>query len=95
VFGDHLIFRVHAIRRMFNRGISDADVRNVIANGEGIEAYPADVPYPSRLMLGWKDGFPLHVVVAYNADDDQTIIVTVYRPDPDRWSADFRKRKKP
>ena len=32
-----LIFRVHAVRRMFERGISTDEVRTVIAQGEMIE----------------------------------------------------------
>ena len=41
-----LIFRVHAVRRMFERGISEEDVRAVLATGETIESYPSDTPYP-------------------------------------------------
>jgi hypothetical protein len=79
---------------MFNRGISEDDVRKVVVSGQVIEDYPTDFPYPSRLMLGFVDGLALHVVVAYNQPEEQTIVVTVYRPDPDRWSMDFRTRNK-
>jgi hypothetical protein len=48
-----LIYRVHAIERMVQRGISDEDVRQVLGAGKQIESYPTDYPYPSRLMLGW------------------------------------------
>lgn len=44
-----LVFRVHAIKRMFQRQISKDDVRHVLETGEAIEAYPHDTPYPSRL----------------------------------------------
>ena len=53
-----LVFRVHAIRRMFERKISVADIRQVLGAGEVIEAYPDDKPYPSRLLLGWIGGAP-------------------------------------
>jgi hypothetical protein len=46
---------------MFSRGISEADVRDVVENGEVIEQYPDDLPYPSRLMLGIAQGRALHV----------------------------------
>ena len=59
-----LVFRVHAIQRMFQREISVAHVRQVLSTGEVIESYPDDTPYPSRLVLGWCEGRPLHVVVA-------------------------------
>lgn len=33
-------YRVHAVRRMFERGISEAQVRQVLEGGEEITAYP-------------------------------------------------------
>ena len=47
-----LVFRIHAITRMFQRRISKDDVRQVLENGETIETSPRDTPYPSRLVLG-------------------------------------------
>src|SRR5688572_438607 len=44
---DRLVFRVHAIQRMFERGIGETTVRDVLQNGEEIESYPDDLPYPS------------------------------------------------
>jgi hypothetical protein len=32
-------------------------------------------------------------VAADNEADNETVIVTVYDPDPARWSPDFRRRK--
>lgn len=88
-----LVFRVHAIRRMFRRGISDDDVRRVVADGEPIERYPDDTPYPSRLLLGWSGSRPIHVVVADNPAGQETIVITVYEPDSGLWEAGFRRRK--
>src|SRR5206468_11275700 len=60
-----LIFRYHAVQRMFQRGISLRDVRAALETGETIETYSDDAPYPSRLVLGWVGGTrALHVVVA-------------------------------
>jgi hypothetical protein len=95
MFGDKIIFRVHAIKRMFERRITEAGIRQVLLQGQEIESYPNDVPYPSRLMLGWVDNSPLHVIAAYNKRDDQTIVITVYHPDRKLWSADFRIRSEP
>ena len=88
-----LVFRSHALQRMFQRGVSDADVLHVLATGEDIEVYPADTPYPTRLVLGEVDGRPLHIVVADNADGLETIVITVYEPDTNLWSPDFRRRR--
>jgi hypothetical protein len=84
--------RTRALVRMFQRRIRGEDVRGVIVNGETIEDYLDDIPYPSRLILGWRDRHPLHVVAAYNDADEETIVITVYEPDPALWSEDFRRR---
>lgn len=89
---DTLVFRVHAIRRMFSRRVSVEDVRQVLATGEAVEEYPDDIPYPSRLVLGWCGSRPIHVVVADNAEAGETIVVTVYEPDLDQWEPGFRRR---
>jgi hypothetical protein len=88
-----LTFRVHALRRMFSRGITAAEVRNVIEQGETIERYPQDTPYPSRLLLGAVGGRALHVVIADNTDDGEVIVVTTYEPDPSLWQPGFRRRR--
>jgi Domain of unknown function (DUF4258) len=88
-----VVYRVHAIRRMFEREIAEADVQKALSEGEQIAAYPDDVPYPSRLLLGWCGSRPLHVVVAYNTQDDEQIVITVYEPDPVQWEDGFRRRK--
>jgi hypothetical protein len=88
-----VLFRVHAIQRMYQRGISEAEVRHVLTTGETIEDYPDDTPYPSRLTLGWYGSRPLHVVVADNLEDEENIIITVYEPDPEEWEPGFKRRK--
>lgn len=88
-----IIFRIHAIQRMFERNVTESDIRDVLAKGETIENYPKDTPYPSRLVLGWRGNRPLHVVVADNVDEGQWIVITVYEPTPACWGADFKRRK--
>jgi len=80
---------------MFLRRISIEDVRNVLSAGEAIEEYPDDTPYPGRLVLGWCGSHPLHAVVAYNMEAEETIVFTVYEPDPDEWEPVFKRRKRP
>ncbi len=89
-----IIFRIHAIQRMFERSITDTDIRNVLTHGETIENYPNDTPYPSRLVLGWSGVRPLHIVVADNAEENKWIVVTVYEPNPRQWESDFKRRKR-
>ncbi|MGA9057665.1 MAG: DUF4258 domain-containing protein [Terriglobia bacterium] len=88
-----LVFRVHALQRMFERQLGIEDVEAVVESGETIEDYPNDRPYPSRLVLGWRGARPVHVVVAHNLSENELIVITVYEPDPELWEADFRRRK--
>jgi hypothetical protein len=90
-----LFFRGHAIRRMFQRGITTADIHQIIDAGEVIESRLDDLPYPSRLVLGYVSGRALHVVLADNEPEGTTIVVTVYEPSPALWHRGFRKRRKP
>lgn len=87
------IFRRHALERMAERNISRADVEWVVEAGEIIREYADDMPYPSRLMLGWRDERALHVVAADDDEANETYIITVYEPDPDVWNDDFRSKK--
>lgn len=87
-----LVFRVHALERMFERRITAEDVRAVVSDGEVIQNYPEDKPYPSRLMLGWRGTRPIHVVVAEDSEDGILIVVTAYEPDPIQWEAGFRRK---
>jgi hypothetical protein len=88
-----LVFRQHAIQRMFERGVTVEDVAAVLAKGITLESYPNDLPYPSALWLGHAGSRPLHVVCAENSPENERIIVTVYEPDVALWEAGFAKRR--
>ena len=88
-----LVFRVHAIQRMFQRRVSEEEVKQVVSVGETIETYPEDKPFASRLMLGWSGSRPIHVVVADNVAAQEAIIIIVYQPDAEEWEAGFKRRK--
>ena len=65
-----------------------------IFQGEIIEYYPDDKPYPSCLIYGLNfNQEPIHSVWAYNAENKWAVLITVYRPDPDQW-IDWKKRRK-
>ncbi len=87
-----LICRKHALQRMFQRSIRTEDVAFVLSDGKRIIAYPDDTPYPSRLMLGWRGERPIHVVAA-DTPEGETIVITVYEPDPALWESGFERKK--
>ena len=88
-----IIFRLHAVQRMFERGISVRKVRSVLGEGEVIEDYSAEMPEPGRLLLGFQGKRPFHVVTSENIEKNETTIITVYIPGPDKWKKDFRSRR--
>jgi len=90
----NVVFRLHALKRMAQRRITDEDVSAVLKTGELIEDYPDDVPYPSRLLLGWSGSRPLHVVMALNVEREEAIIITVYEPSDKEWDDQFKRRRK-
>jgi len=89
-----IIYRIHAIQRMFERRISDENVRQVLQLGEMIEDYSDEMPFPSRLMLGRRGERPLHVVMAENTKENELVVITVYEPNPSQWKSGSRNRKK-
>jgi len=87
-----LIYRKHAIMRMFERGISEADIREVLSAGEVIAHYPDDRPYPSQLLLGWINNKPMHILTA-ETDNDEIIVVTAYHPELTLWEDNFKRKR--
>ena len=77
---------------MFERGITQSELVQAVRFGEVIEEYPDDSPYPSRLVLGMQGLRPIHVVVADNMEDRMLVVITVYEPDGNQWTRDFRRR---
>ncbi len=88
-----MIFRIHAVQRMFERQISVENVRQVLQTGEMIEDYSEDMPDPGGLMGSKRGQRPLHVVMAENTKEGERVVITVYEPDPAQWMPGFRDRK--
>jgi len=78
---------------MVERDISRGDVTSVLLDGERIEDYPDDYPFPSGLFLGHVEGRPLHVVAALNPEGACVSVVTAYEPDTTRFEDNFKTRK--
>lgn len=88
-----VLFRVHAVQRMFERQVSAKRVSNAVRTGETIEDYSSEMPEPSRLILGFRGRQPFHVVASESPDHQEITVITVYNPDPARWTKDFQRRK--
>lgn len=88
-----VLFRVHAVQRMFERNVSAKKVSQALQSGETIEDYTAEMPEPSRLILGFQGKRPFHVVTSENPETNEITIITAYIPDPDKWNKDFKSRR--
>ena len=78
----------HVQQRILQRGITRQDVKEAVVNGEIIEDYPNDYPFPSCLMLGKNR---LHVVCGIGIGI--LWIITAYRPTEDKWEKDLKTRR--
>ena len=94
---DKVLYSKHALYEMQNEEygiITEDEVYQIIINGEIITNYENDKPYPSYLIFGMTEkNRPLHVVAAYDKEDDIVIIITIYHPDPNLW-IDYKERRK-
>ena len=74
--------------------LSFGEILFSVIQGEIIEDYPKDKPYPSCLIFGKNfRGEPIHSVWAYNEENKWSVLITVYRPDPNKWM-NWQKRRK-
>ncbi len=87
------LWRKHALTRLAERGIGQEEALEVIQEGEAIENYPDDSPYPSCLMFKKVNERPIHVVVALDSEENFGYIITVYEPSPEEFESDFRTRR--
>ena len=86
------VFTQHVLERIRKREVEKHDLLDIIMNGEIIEQYPNDYPFPSCLILYLKvNGKPLHLVCSMG--NNKVYIITVYEPDLEHWESDFMTRK--
>jgi hypothetical protein len=88
-----ILFRVHALQRMFERGVSIKAISQSLASGKTIEDYSSEMPEPSRLILSFQGQRPFHVVASENREENMTTIITVYIPHPEKWNKDLKGRR--
>ena len=88
---DQVFITEHAAERFRQRGIKAKDIRIAINNGEIIEQYPDDSPFPSCLIVGY-DGKGECIHVCMSDEGSCARIITAYHPDTKLWSKDLKRR---
>lgn len=82
----------HCLNRLNQRDILISDVKTAINNGNIIEHYYDDYPYPSCLIVGYNiNNRILHIVCGVR--EDIVHMVTAYYPDTNRWEEDMKTRR--
>ena len=86
----------HGYDELASDGLFARDVVEGLWTCELIEDYPNFHKGPSVLVLGRDQaGRPFHAVWGIpKGETSPAVLVTAYRPDPERWTADFRRRLK-
>jgi hypothetical protein len=86
----------HGYDELANDGILARDILNGVSMATLVEDYPEFGKGPAVLVLqSDAEGKPLHVVWGIpQGHTSPAVLVTAYRPDVTRWSADFLRRIK-
>ncbi|MDQ3561331.1 MAG: DUF4258 domain-containing protein [Pseudomonadota bacterium] len=85
----------HGTRELAADSILLEEIVRGIGGAILIEDYPASFKGPSVLLLQRDgQGRPVHIVWGLTkSQSSPAVLVTAYRPDPERWSSNFQRRR--
>ena len=85
----------HGYDELAEDGLTAWEVLDGIVDATVVEEYPSYPKGPSVLLLQKdKTGLSIHVVWGIpKGHDKPAVLITAYRPDPERWDESFMKRR--
>lgn len=90
-------FRVslHAVQELVDDGLLIEPIIRAISTAIVVEDYPGYHKGPAVLVLQFDEsGEPIHLVWGIpKGESEPAVLVTAYRPDPQRWDASFTRRR--
>lgn len=91
---DRILTSTHADKRLKERGFTLEEVIEASESFEIIKMYEDDNPFPSYLILGKTlSGTNFHLVLAYDQEDEEVILITIYEPSLDEWEPNLKTRR--
>ena len=87
----------HGFQELAADDIGLQDVVDGLAQAKIVEEYPDYFKGPAILLLQRDhEGGPVHVLWGVPKGREQpAVLVTAYRPKPEKWDGDFATRRKP
>jgi hypothetical protein len=86
---------VHAVREMEADDLLLDRVLGATLAGEVVEDYPTDPRGPSCLVGSVLDeGLRVHTVWGCDPSSGIAVLITAYRPNPEKWEDDYKTRKR-
>lgn len=85
---------LHAVQELVDDGLLIEPIIRSIFGAIVVEDYPAYHKGPAVLVLQSDEyGEPIHLVWGIpKGESEPAVLITAYRPDPQRWDASFTRR---
>lgn len=91
-------FSIHAQQERLEEDLDIVEIEEALAQGEILEDYPDDPRGESCLILGYASTKPIHTVLGWarkNVDERILRVITVYIPQPPKWTDPRTRRARP